>query len=172
MVVEARMTANDMAATTGIRPGDRPGRIHRILLATDLGAASDLATDWAFDLARAHDAQLLVISVIDQADPPVEAGSVAPRWDQVRDDRQQAAQRLVMLGRASGIDVRFLVWTGAVAESILEAVVSEAADIVVVGSHGRGRLGRLLLGSVSEEVTRRAACPVLVVRPNGAANGS
>ena len=91
-----------------------------------------------------------------------------PRWDQIRDDRQLAAQRLVDTGRTSGIDVRFLVWTGAAAESIIDAAESEAADLIVVGSHGRGRLGRLILGSVSEEVTRRAPCPVLVVRPRAA----
>ena len=155
------------------RPADQTGRIHRVLLATDLGTASDLATDWAFDLARAHDAALLVISVIDQADmASVDGPGATARWDQIRDDRQVAAQRLVSLGRETGLDVRFLVWTGDVAESILDAAASESVDLVVLGSHGRGRLGRLLLGSVSEAVTRRAPCPVLVVRPRAAATAS
>ena len=153
-----------------IRPVEGTGRIRRILLATDLGSASDLATDWAFDLARSHGAALLVISVIDE-DDLVPAGAVgrSPRWDQIRDDRNAAASRLVELGHAAGIDVSFLVWTGDVADSIVSAAQSEAADIVIVGSHGRGRLGRLLLGSVSEAVIRRAPCPVLVVRPSNAA---
>jgi nucleotide-binding universal stress UspA family protein len=152
-----------------IRSVEGTGRIRRILLATDLGSASDLATDWAFDLARSHEAALLVISVIDEVDL-VPAGTVgrSPRWDQIRDDRNAAAGRLVELGRASGIDVSFLVWTGDVADSIVSAAQSESADIVIVGSHGRGRLGRLLLGSVSEAVIRRAPCPVLVVRPRNA----
>lgn len=155
------------------RPAEGADRIRRVLLATDLGAASDLATEWAFDLARAHRAALVVISVIDQGDTAsVDAAGTKPRWDQIRDDRQVAAQRLVALGRATGLDVRFLVWTGDVAESILDAAESESADVVVLGSHGRGRLGRLLLGSVSEAVTRRAPCPVLVVRPRAAAPAS
>ena len=150
------------------RPAPEAGRIRRVLLATDLGSASDLATDWAFELARLHGATLLVVSVIDE-DDLVPAGVVgrSPRWDQIRDDRQLAAQRLVEVGRERGIDVSFLVWTGNVADSIVSAAQAEAADLVIVGSHGRGRLGRLLLGSVSEPVTRRAPCPVLVVRPRG-----
>ena len=160
----AATTATSAAKT--IRPVEETGRIRRILLATDLGSASDLATDWAFDLSRTHGAALLVISVIDE-DDLVPAGTVgrSPRWDQIRDDRNAAASQLVELGRAGGIDVSFLVWTGDVAESIVSAAQAESADLVIVGSHGRGRLGRLLLGSVSEAVIRRAPCPVLVVRP-------
>jgi nucleotide-binding universal stress UspA family protein len=172
MVVDGRAsTDGTLAAAADVRPADRAGRIRRVLLATDLGAASDLATDWALELARTHDAALLVVSVIDQADTP-DTDRARPRWDQIRDERQVAAQRLVARGRASGIDVRFLVWTGAAAESIVDAAQSEGADLIVVGSHGRGRLGRLILGSVSEEVTRRAPCPVLVVRPRAAAGAS
>ena len=172
------------AAALEVRPADRAGRVRRVLLATDLGPASDLATAWAFDLARAHDAALLVVSVIDQADTPfvdtasVETAGTPPRWDQVRDDRQLAAQRLVDLGRTSGIDARFLVWTGSVAESIIEAAESEAADLIVVGSHGRGRLGRLFWArsrgrlpvarrapSWSSGPVRRPACPDTRHRP-------
>jgi nucleotide-binding universal stress UspA family protein len=48
---------------------------------------------------------------------------------------------------------------------IVDAAEAEHADMVLVGSHGRGVVGRFLLGSVSEHVVRHAPCPVLVVRP-------
>jgi nucleotide-binding universal stress UspA family protein len=139
--------------------------INRVLLATDLSLTSELATDWAFDLARRHSAELLVVSVIDPHDLRQQAARLGVRWDQVRDRRNEAAQELVERGRAMGVEVSFLVWTGDPGESIVSAAEAESADLVLVGSHGRGKIGRLLLGSVSEHVVRNAPCPVLVVRP-------
>ena len=62
------------------------------------------------------------------------------------------------------VPVSFLVWTGDPGESIVSAAEAEDVDLVVVGTHGRGTIGRLLLGSVSEHVVRNAPCPVLVIR--------
>jgi nucleotide-binding universal stress UspA family protein len=179
MAIESRLASRATPATPPVtmdhgKVTDQDGaidpdrRLHRILLASDLAAASDLATDWAFDLAAAHRAQLLIVSVIDPAVIGHDAIGIpsrtAARWDEVRDDRQAAAQRLVRRGREAGIGATFLVWTGDPGESIAAAAEAEAADLIIVGSHGRGRLGRLLLGSVSDYVARHAPCPVLVVR--------
>lgn len=142
-----------------------PSDIRRVLLGTDLGHTSELATDRAFDLALRHGADLLVVSVIDPNEPSQQHGRVSTRWDQVRDGRHEAAQELVARGKAIGVTVSFLVWTGHPGESIVSAAEAESVDLVVVGTHGRGTIGRLLLGSVSEYVVRNAPCPVLVVRP-------
>jgi len=139
--------------------------IRRVLLGTDLGPTSQLATDRAFDLAQRHAADLLVVSVIDPDELGKHIGRAGGRWDEVRDRRHTAAQELVGRGRAIGVKVSFLVWTGDPGESIVSAAEAENADLVVVGTHGRGTIGRLLLGSVSDHVVRNAPCPVLVVRP-------
>ena len=144
-----------------------PDTMRRILLATDLTPASDLATDWAFALAERNGADLLVMSVIDPHELRKESLRTGLRWDQVRDRRQAAAQELVARRRPT-VDVRFMVWTGEPGESIVSAADSEAADLIVVGTRGRGTIGRLLLGSVSEHVVRNAPCPVLVARPDAA----
>ncbi len=141
-----------------------PPDIRRVLLGTDLGHTSELATDRAFDLAQRHGAELLVVSVIDPHDLPTEPGRGGIRWDQVRDGRHDAAQSLVARGHAIGVAVSFLVWTGDPGESIVSAAEAEGVDLVVVGTHGRGKIGRLLLGSVSDHVVRSAPCPVLIVR--------
>jgi len=78
------------------------------------------------------------------------------------------AQALVERGRQAGVAVSFLVWQGDPGDMIVAAAEAEHADMVVVGSHGRGAVGRFLLGSVSEHVVRNAPCPVLVVRPREA----
>jgi nucleotide-binding universal stress UspA family protein len=144
--------------------------IRRILLATDLSHASDVATDWAFDLAHRVGASLVVVSVIDPRELRLPGGRFLARVDQVRERREAAARELVQRGQRSGVRVTFLVWDGDPAESIAAAAASEGADLVLVGSHGRGPIGRLLLGSVSEYVVRNAPCPVLVARtaPQGA----
>ena len=89
--------------------------------------------------------------------------------DQVRSNRETAAQDLVSRGRAAGVRVNFLIWEGEPAEAIVDAARSEQVDLVVVGSHGRGGVGRFFIGSVSDHVVRHAHCPVLVVRARASA---
>ncbi|HEY2916426.1 MAG TPA: universal stress protein [Candidatus Limnocylindrales bacterium] len=137
------------------------GAIRSILLATDLSAASTSAAAQALDLAHDLGAGVLIMSVIDRS--PV-SRDTPRRIDQVRLERELAAQDVVIRGRARGVPVRFLIWQGSPGEAIVEVARSEQVDLVVVGSHGRGPVGRMLSGSVSEHVVRNAPCPVLVVR--------
>jgi nucleotide-binding universal stress UspA family protein len=139
-----------------------PRTIRRILLATDLSPASAGATDQALELARTLRADLLVVSVIDPA-TPISNGPLR-RMDQRRAERELAAQGIVVKGRALGVSVSFLVWEGEPGPAIVEAARAEAADLLIVGTHGRNRVERFVLGSVSDHVVRRAGCPVLIVR--------
>jgi nucleotide-binding universal stress UspA family protein len=152
------------------RAGARPaGRVRKLLLATDLTDASIAATEEAFELAGRLGAALLVVSIIDPGSLLLPGGRFRVRVDQVREQREQLAQALVERGREDGIDVSFLIWTGDPGDMIVSAAEAEQADMVLVGSHGRGAVGRLFIGSVSEHVVRHAPCPVLVVRPREAA---
>ena len=150
-----------VAPVLGAGPGTRG--IRRILLATDLSATSNGASSQALDLARDLGAELLVVSVIDPVNGHT-PGRPTGRIDQLRADRELVARQLVTHGRESGVRVTFLIWQGDPAEAIVDAARSEAVDLVVVGSHGRGSVGRLLIGSVSDQVVRDSPCPVLVVR--------
>jgi nucleotide-binding universal stress UspA family protein len=145
-------------------PSLRPAKaVRRILLATDLSPASDGATRQALELARDLGAGLLIVSVVDPSVAPT--GGHGGRMDQRRAAREEAAQAVVVRGRQAGIAVSFLVWEGEPGPAIVDAAAAEEASMVIVGTHGRNRVGRLLLGSVSDYVVRHATCPVLIVRP-------
>ena len=150
--------ANGPATMAPVRPG-----IGRILLATDLSPASAGAADEAIQLARDLRAELLVVSVIDGVRTAA-MDRLPDRMDQRRAAREMAAQALVVRGRRAGVRVSFLVWEGEPGPSIVEAAAAERVDLVVVGTRGRNRVERAVLGSVSDHVLRHAHCPVLVVR--------
>jgi len=161
-----REPAPGPAAGTTTAPSTAAGAgMEKLLLATDLSEASSAATEEAFELAARLGASLLVVSVIDPGSLLLPGGRFRARIDQVRENRELAAQALVERGREAGVTVSFLVWTGDPGDMIVSAAEAEHADMIVVGSHGRGAVGRLFLGSVSEHVVRNAPCPVLVVRP-------
>ncbi len=155
------MSSLPLPVTTAAAPApDR--RVARILLATDLSDASEGATEQAIRLARDLRSELLVVSVIDPSSH--QPGPALARMDQRRGAREQAAQGLVLEGRRRGVKVSFLVWEGEPGPAIIEAAASESADLIVVGTRGRSRVERLVLGSVSDHVVRHAPCPVLIVR--------
>jgi nucleotide-binding universal stress UspA family protein len=141
----------------------RPGAIRRLMLATDLSSVSEHAAERAIALAVEQHAELIVLSVVDPKGLRLPGGRFLRRIDQERTQVESRAQALVLRARAAGAKATFLVWEGDPAETILSASESEAADVIVLGSHERGRLGRLMLGSVSGRVSDEAHCEVLVV---------
>jgi nucleotide-binding universal stress UspA family protein len=134
----------------------------RVLLAVDLTSASDGAIDEAIRLAVADHAELLVFSVAEQANLILPGGNHR-RMDQERDRLESGVRAIVSRARAGGVQATYLIWEGDPAESIVEASVAEAADLIVLGSRRRTDIRRFLLGSVSTEVSRRASCEVVVI---------
>jgi universal stress protein A len=153
-----------------VRPAPpRPHAFDTILLATDLGPASSAATEQAIAMAAALGARLLVVNVLDTR--RVLMPGRHERIDQARAEREPLLLELIQRARAAAVSAEYLLWPGDPGEAILSAVEAEHADMVIVGSHGRDRAGRLLLGSVSDHLVRNAGCPVLVVRPTEAEAG-
>jgi nucleotide-binding universal stress UspA family protein len=135
----------------------------RLLLATDLSVASGAAADEAIRLAAESGAQLVVLSVIDPGGLRLPGGKFLRRVDQERARIDAAVQGLVSRARAAGAQATFLVWEGDPSEAILEASESEHVDLIIMGSHGRGLLGRLVMGSTSVRVSETARCRVLII---------
>jgi len=137
--------------------------VKRVLLATDFSTASEQATNEAIGLAVRGRAKLIVLSVVDPVLLRLPGGHFIRRVDQERTRVETAAQAIVARARHAGAGATYLVWEGDPAEAILEASESEDVDVIVLGSHNRGRLGRLILGSISTRVSAEARCRVVVV---------
>jgi nucleotide-binding universal stress UspA family protein len=145
-------------------PG-KQSKIRTVLLATDLTAVSETATNQAIDLAASIAARLLVVNVIDLGERgggKVMPYAAAPRVDQQRASREGPLLAIVDRARMRGVEATYLLWTGEPGHSIVAAAEAEGADLIVVGTRGLDRAGRFLLGSVSDYVVYNSACPVLV----------
>lgn len=139
-----------------------------VLHPTDLSRASRAAFARAVEWARARRATLLVLHAI----APVENvgdGYLSPevRRELETAGRARAAREmgaLVRAARRAGVRVQSKVVAGAPHDAILRAARARRPEVIVMGTHGRTGLGRLLLGSVATRVTAAARRPVLTVR--------
>ena len=143
-------------------------RVETILVATDGSPASAAASEEAIDLAGRLDARLIVINVVNAPELATASAIYPGTVASARDEAEGIARQVVEEALRAGVSATFLTWEGQPGEAIVAAAESEAADLIVVGTHGRSVVGRLLLGSVSEYVVRHAHAPVLVVRPTEA----
>jgi nucleotide-binding universal stress UspA family protein len=144
-------------------------RIRRIVYASDFSGASRPAFAKAVDLAKAYRAELLVLHVLSIVPPVVEDAYMAPRvWEELEAGARAAAQtqldRLVMNARKARLRVKGLVVLGSPYEDIVRVAKRQRADLLVMGTHGRTGLTKVLLGSVAERVLRTSSCPVMTVR--------
>src|SRR5262249_4176467 len=150
--------------------------IRQILCATDLSPASEPACEEALRLARAWQAELLLLHVIPPVVFPAE-GIFPPRLyrtlvDAVHREAHAGMDRLLERVPDPMLKVRMRIQEGVPASGILDAVGEEAIDLIVMGTHGRAGPQRLLLGSVADRVVRQASCPVMTVRAGMAPRGS
>jgi len=143
--------------------------IRRILCPTDLSDIAPRAFDHALALARFHQAEVELAYVSEPLLPGPVAPASYPPWavldPAVRGRLRSALEALAAPASALGIPVRIEVHEGRVVVEILERARSWPADVVVMGTHGRGGFERWVLGSVTEKVLRKAPCPVLTVPP-------
>jgi nucleotide-binding universal stress UspA family protein len=139
----------------------------KILVPLDGSAMAEEALPMAVGLARAHGATLLLLRAAEASTFP----GVDPTEAQVKVTTEAdgylgaVSARLAADGIAS---VETSVWYGAPAYGIVEGARVAKADLIVMTTHGRSGLGRLILGSVAEAVLRGTTTPILVVRASGA----
>jgi len=140
--------------------------IKNILCPVDRSPSSLQAFGYAIALARWQGARLHLLEVIEAAAPT--GSRRVPEDDPVPNDTRAALERdlrrVLTARRASDLRVTITMRKGNVVQEILAQAKASRADLVVIGSHGRGGVQRLVLGSIAEKVLRLATCPVLTVR--------
>ena len=141
----------------------------RILVPTDFSAGSERAWRMARRLAGALRSELVLVHVLVEVPPffeggPFSSGRVRELFATTRRWTEEQLEQRVGEARAAGHTARAVIRAGAPHAEIVAAVRDEQADLVVLGTQGRGGIDRALLGSVADRVIRTAPCPVLAVR--------
>jgi nucleotide-binding universal stress UspA family protein len=142
--------------------------IHRILVATDFGLASESALQYGRELARSFGADLHVLHVTENLFArAVDAYSYVPLELQQELEVESQKQTEALLDDEDRRELHAIaatVTSNTPADTIVEYARDHHIGLIVVGTHGHGMVAHLFLGSVAEHVVRTAPCPVLTVR--------
>jgi nucleotide-binding universal stress UspA family protein len=140
--------------------------LRRIVVPTDFSPIADGALDTAISLARLAGAQIAVVHVsapVVVLPPPFELVPVPSLFPDLPRRLQEALEARAARVREAGLAVETEELAGATHMEIVRYAKETSADLLVMGTHGRGALGHAVLGSVVERVLHRAPCPVLAV---------
>lgn len=139
-------------------------KLENILLPTDLSDDSLPVLPYAGQIAKAFGAKVYVCHI--HADVPLAAGLAAPRLYEA--EGKDAAERLAAIRTSpalKGLEPKLILAAGTVQEEMQKIIQENHIDLVMVGTHGRTGLAKVVLGSVAEEICRVATCPVFTASP-------
>ncbi|MCU4751178.1 universal stress protein [Halobacteria archaeon AArc-curdl1] len=141
-----------------------------ILIPTDGSEGTDPAIVNGLDIARTYDATLHALYVIDIAELleigylGADSADFEETIEPLEDEAKRTVEAIEERARREGVDIVTVVRQGTPYEEILEYTEDAAADLIVMGTHGRSGLSRYLIGSVTERIVRTSDVPVLVVQ--------
>jgi len=143
--------------------------IKNVMYATDFSCASEAALPYATAMCRRFGSTLHVVHVLPDTGPLIMAGGLDyVSLDTLNHDAQIVAQEKIkrIANRLGQIPFWTYLRHGEVWTNLRGIVAKNRVDLIVLGTRGRGGLGKLVLGSVAENILRHAACPVLTVGPS------
>lgn len=146
-------------------------QLRTILLPTDFSGCANYALPYAAAIARATNAKIICVHVVESITPAVgytglaEPLPIADISDQLEDSAERELPKLGECEECDGLNVEEVMVHGDAAAEIVRVAQEREVDLIVISSHGRTGLGRILFGSTAEAVVRHANCPVLVVKP-------
>ena len=136
-----------------------------ILVPIDFSKRSEAAFNHAIGLAREVRAKLLLVHVITASATTVPLPFRAQYYKELEREAVQSIERLLQRKKVKAKDYRLVILHGGdAARLITQQAAKSKSSMIVMGSHGRTGLRRLILGSVAEKTLRYARCPVLIVK--------
>jgi nucleotide-binding universal stress UspA family protein len=141
--------------------------IHSILMATDFTEASFKPARYATTLARRYGSKLYLAHIVDHAGKahggshPIDEATLIALQEGERLESRLAKERSL-----ADVDHALIVRAGDVWDELSQIISTEVIDLVVVGTHGRTGIKKLVLGSVAERIFRNSPCPVLTIGPH------
>ena len=145
-----------------------PIQLKNVLFATDFSPAANSAAAYAAEMSKHYGAKLFALHVR----PPVVNPMTPPAgWKAAEQaaNIEEEQQRQELLRMFPGIRPEILILEGDLWSILNDIVEADKIDLIVIGTRGRGGVGKLLLGSAAEEIVRQAPCPVLTVGPHASA---
>ena len=146
-------------------------QLRKILVPTDFSGCANFALPYAATIARATGATIVCLHVVEPIVPAVgysglaEPMPIADISEQLEDSAERELPQLAGCDEFSGLNIEEVIVHGDAAAEIVRVASEREVDLIVVSSHGRTGLGRIIFGSTAEAVVRHASCPVLVVKP-------
>jgi nucleotide-binding universal stress UspA family protein len=142
---------------------EAPVALTNIVIATDFSAISDTALLYCLGIARRNQAKVWVVHVVADTffSTDTQQRAIDDAW---REGHRRMTEHFIA-GHLDGVQYKLMVEQGGIYEVLTRIVEEQRADLLVLGTRGRSRIGKLLLGSVAETIFRQAPCPVMTVGP-------
>jgi nucleotide-binding universal stress UspA family protein len=142
-------------------------RLKSVLVATDFSQASETALRHALAIARRYGAKFYLAHVVSSLGLTMAGpGAITASEEAVWRDAKHLEDDLVRSGALAGLEHEIVIREGEIWPQLEAIIREERIDLVIVGTHGRHGIGKLLLGSVAEQIFRHADCLVLTVGPH------
>ena len=149
--------------TVYVPPGSAVPPPRNIIVALDFSECSLAALRWVAPISKRWNSSVTAVHGIGVSalSPDFEpAANFVPMIDALTAQREE---QLAVQLEAAGVDGRVVISRSSPADAIIETAASVDADLIIMGTHGRGAVGRLLLGSVAQRVLRETTCPVATI---------